>query len=184
MDDPRKPDKREQKLRLYLGRLKEHAAKCSKVTNDLLQYHVQFASLMARRIDEALESENTLKCSGPEMTKLASDISQASNWLSTYVSHMASELTSFVDALDELGVGGRRERSLRERFRRWLKSLLKAVIAIIATISPAISTTLCGVPNPIAIGCAVAFTALGQAASALRAKISGALLEHIALLQG
>jgi polyphosphate kinase len=135
---------------------------------------------MAQRIDDASNSHNNLKYNGPETMKIANDIAEASNWLSIYVKDMAYDLDSFVSALEEIQVKVRvtKERSLIERIRRWLKSLFKAIAAMIAVISPLISDTLCIFPLPATLGCAVAVTVLGKAASAICARDSGALLEY------
>jgi hypothetical protein len=158
---------------------------CSKKTDDILQYHVQFASLMAQRIDDASKSHNNLKYDGPETMKLANDIAEASSWLSIYVTEMTHDLDSFVSALEEIQakVKVTKERSLAERILRWLKSLFKAIAVVIATISPMISNTLCTFPLPVTLGCAVAVTALGKAASLFCEKDPdpGALLENIVL---
>ena len=67
---------------------------CSDTTNEILQRHVLFASLMAQRIDDASKSQYNLKYDGPETTKLAKDISKASRSLSTNVTQMTNDLTA------------------------------------------------------------------------------------------
>jgi hypothetical protein len=138
-------------------------------------------------MDGASKSQNDSKKSeyrddSPETMKLADDVTEASSLLSTYVAVMMDDLDLFVSALEEIRV---KERSLAGRVRRWLKSLFEAIAKVIATIFPVISNTLCTIPLPVTIGCAVAFTVLGNAASAICERDSGALLEHIVLpLQG
>jgi hypothetical protein len=61
MTGSKRPDEREQSLSSCLGRLKEHAGLCSNATNEILQYHVQFADLMAQRIDDASKSQYNLE---------------------------------------------------------------------------------------------------------------------------
>ena len=90
-----------QTLRLYLGRLKEQAGFCSDATNEILQYHVRFASLMAQRFDDASGSQHELNDDNIEMTRLARDIRNASSFLSINVERMKYELDSFVSILKE-----------------------------------------------------------------------------------
>ena len=102
-------------LRFYLGRLKERAGLCSNATNEILQYHVQFASLMAQRIDDASESQYDLMDDDLETTRLAKDIRKASSSLSTNVERMTYELESFVSTLERVQVTMQKEQSLAKR---------------------------------------------------------------------
>ncbi|KAI0261191.1 hypothetical protein BGY98DRAFT_1104501 [Russula aff. rugulosa BPL654] len=162
--DTKKRDEREKTLRFYLGRLKEQAGLCSDTTNEILQRHVLFASLMAQRIDDASKSQYNLKYDGPETTKLAKDINKASRSLSTNVTQMTMTLTHSFRSREGTGHGGK-GRSLAERILRWLKTLFKAIAKIFATLSPSISESLLHHPDSRIRGCAFAVTALGQAAS-------------------
>jgi hypothetical protein len=154
---------------------------CSDTTNEILQRHVLFASLMAQRIDDASKSQYNLKYDGPEMTKLAKDINKASRSLSTNVTQMTNDLNSFVSALEKAQVTMEKEWSLVERILLWLKSLFKAITTIFAVLYPSISDTLRHHPDPRLRGCALVVTALGQAASVFCAMDSGAFLKHIIL---
>ena len=169
--DSNKRDEREKTLRLYLGRLKERAGLCSKETDEILQYQVRFASLMAQRIDDASRSQGNLICDSPEAKELAEDINKASGLLSTNVERMTYELCSFVSVLEKMQG---KELSLLERILLWLESMFNAIAAIFATIA-SISDIVSHCPDPKVRGCALALTALGQAASVL----CGAFLEHI-----
>jgi hypothetical protein len=155
---------------------------CSDTTNEILQRHVLFASLMAQRIDDASKSQYNLKYDGPETTKLAKDINKASRSLSTNVTQMTNDLDSFVSALEKAQVTVEKGRSLAERILRWLKTLFKAIARIFATLSPSISESLLHHPDPRIRGCAFAVTALGQAASVFCAMDSGVFLKYIILL--
>ena len=154
---------------------------CSNATNEILQRHVLFASLMAQRIDDASKSQYNLKFDGPETTKLAKDINRASHSLSTNVTQMTYDLNLFVSALEKVQVTVEKERSLAERILRWLKSLFRAIAMIFAALAPSISNTLRQYSDPNVQGCALAVTALGQAASVFCAMDSGTSLEHIIL---
>ena len=103
MSDSNNPDQRKQTLRFYLGRLKERSGLCSNATNEILQYHVQFASLMAQPIDDASESQYDLIDDDLETTRLAKDIRKASSSLSTNVERMTYELESFVCSREGTG---------------------------------------------------------------------------------
>ena len=154
---------------------------CSNTTNEILQRHVLFASLMAQRIDDASKSQYNLKCDGPETTKLAKDINEASRSLSKSVTQMTNDLTSLVSALEKARVRVKKERSLVDRILGWLKALFKAIAMIFVTLSPSIAEFLRHHPDPRVQGCALAITALGQAASVFCAMDSGAFPEHIVL---
>jgi hypothetical protein len=167
MNDSKKPDEREQTLRVYLGRLKDQARSCSNTTDEILQHHVLFASLMAQRIDDASKSPYNLKYDGPETTKLAKDINKASRSLSTNVTQMMYDLNLFVSTLEKLQVAAKTERSLAEHTLRWLKSLLKAVAGTCPPVSPLSPSA----PFPI--------SALREAATKFCTVDSGALLAYI-----
>jgi hypothetical protein len=131
--DSNKPHERVQTLRFYLWRLKEQAGLCSNTTNEILGRHILFASLMARRIDDASKSQYNLKYGGSETTKVAKDINRASRLLSTNVTQMTNVLNLFVSALEDVQVAMKIERSLAEHILRWLESLFKTIADIIAT---------------------------------------------------
>jgi hypothetical protein len=114
-------------LRFYLGLLKEDAGRCSNETNAILQCHVRFASLMAQRIDDASKSQYNLKYDDSETMRLANDISEAADSLSTYVTKMKDNLNSFVSVLEEIQVTVKKEPSLAEQILGWLKYLFKAI---------------------------------------------------------
>lgn len=175
---PKKPDEREELLRFYLGLLKEDAKKCSNATNAILQCHVQFAFLMAQRIDDASESYN-LKYDNSETTRLASDISDTADLLSTNVSRMKDNLNSFVSDLEEVQVIVKKEPSLGEQILGWLKSLSKAIARILATLCPPISTILLHSADSKVKMSACAVSTLGKAAATFCTPDPGALLEHI-----
>ena len=111
---------------------------CENTANEILQYHVQFASQMAQRIDDASMSQCNLKYDGSETKRLARDISKASRSLSTNVTMMEGSLDSFVSTLEGVQVTLKKGRSQEEQVLRSLKSLFK-VIAILTTVSPPIS---------------------------------------------
>src|ERR1700755_3424088 len=111
----KKPDEREQSLRSCLGHLKEHAGLCSNATNEILQSHVRFASLMAQRIDDASRSQYNLKYDYSETTRLANDISEASRSLSINVRKMNDNLNSLVSVLEDVQVTVKEEPSLAEK---------------------------------------------------------------------
>ena len=178
-------------LRLYLGRLKERAGLCSQESDEILQYHVRFASLMAQRIDDASKTQDNLISDSPEARELAEEISKASGLLSTNVERMTYEIDSFVSALKKMKVAVEtqkplgKERSLVERVLRWLKSMFKAIAAIFAKLTPSIPVIARHHPDPKVRGSVLADTALGQAASVFCRVDSGAFLEHVILpLQG
>ena len=159
-------------LRSCLAPLKEWAGLCSDATNEILQYHVLFASLMAQQIDEASKSQYDLNYDGPlaDTTKLAKDIRNASNSFTTFVERMTNELESFVSALEKVQVTAQKEQSLARR-----------IATIFATLSPSILGTVRYHPDPKIRGSKLANTALGQAASEFCRVDSGAFLEHIML---
>jgi hypothetical protein len=181
MSNSKKPDERERLLRFYLGLLKEDAGWCSNATNAILQCHVQFASLMAQRIDDASKSQYNLKYDESETTRLANDISEASRSLSIYVTKMKDNLNSLVSVLEKVQVTVKKERSLAERILRWLKSLFKSIARIFATFCPPISAFLLHSAEPKAQKTASAVSTLGKAAATFCAADSGAFLEHIIL---
>jgi hypothetical protein len=111
---------------------------CSNTANEILQFHAQFASLMARRIDDASNSQCILKYDGSETKRLARDISKASRSLSTNVTMMKGSLDSLVSTLEGVQVALKKGRSQEQQSLRSLKSLFKA-IAILTTVSPHIS---------------------------------------------
>ena len=114
-------------LRLYLGRLKKRAGLCSDATNEILQYHVRFASLMAQRFDHASKSQHDLKDDDFESIRLAKDIRNASSSLSIDIERMTYELNSFVSIL---------KNTVQKE-----QSLAKRIATIFATLSPPISGT-------------------------------------------
>jgi hypothetical protein len=136
---------------------------------------------MAQRIDDASKSRYILEYDGPETANLAKDINKASRSLSTNVTQMTRDLDSFVSALEKAQIAVEKERSLVERILRWLKSLFIAIAKIFATFAPTIAESLRYHPDPRIRGCALAVTALGQAASVFCAMDSGAFLKHVIL---
>ena len=176
----KEPDERDERLRFYLGRLKDDAVLCSNATNPILQYHVQFASLMAQRIDDASKSQYNLKYDNPlaETTKLAEDICNASNLLSKNVNRMTDELKSFVAILEETQVAVKNERLLAEQTLGWLKSLFNAITSIPATVCLPISALL---PSTDCKRQKSAFlvSTLREAASIFCTADPGAFFEHI-----
>jgi hypothetical protein len=136
---------------------------------------------MAQRIDDASKSRNNLKYGGPETTNLVKEINKASRSLAANVTQMTNDLNSFVSVLEKAQVAVEKERSLVDRILRWLKSLFKAIAEIIATYAPIISESLRYHPDPLIRGCALAVTALGQAASSFCAMDSGAFLKYVIL---
>jgi hypothetical protein len=75
-----------------------------------------------------------LKYDGSETTKLANDTNQACRSLSSYVTPMTDDLSSFLSALEEIEVAAKRERTV--------KSLFKALAKIFVTLGPIISPFL------------------------------------------
>ena len=118
-------------LRLYLGRLKERAGLYSDTTNEIFQYHVRFASLMAQRFDDASKSQCELKDDDLETTRLPKDIRETSSLLSTYVERMKYELQTFVSVLEKAQVTVQKE-----------QSLAKQIATIVTTLSPLASGTV------------------------------------------
>ena len=113
---PRKLDEREQLLRSYLGVLREDAGRCSSATNAILRCHAQFAKLMTQRIDDESISRFTgINYDVSEMSRLASDINQASRELSLYVTNMQRNLTLLVSALEKIEVSVKKEMPKDER---------------------------------------------------------------------
>jgi hypothetical protein len=135
-----KPDEREVELRFYLELLKAYAGHCSNEANKILRCHVRFASLVAQRMDNASKSQYNLKYDGSETTRLAEDISDASDSLSTYVALMKDILDKFVSVLEEVQVTVKKEPSLGERILGWLKYLFQAIARILATVCSSIFT--------------------------------------------
>ena len=141
----------------------------STATDMILQYHVLFASLMARRIEEACESQYNMKHDDSETTRLAKSISKASGSLSITVTSMKDGVDLFISALRNVQVGMKNERSQTERILRWLKSLFKVIAIILDTASPP-STV------PKRQKSAIFVSTLREAAAKIR---PGAFLEHI-----
>ena len=180
----KKPDKREQLLRFYLGLLREDAGSCSRATNAILQCHAQFACLMARRIDDASSKSRFkgLKCDYSETTRLANDIRQASRSLSIQVARMKDNLSSFVSALEKIEVTARKEQTLAGWILGWLKSLFKALAKVFVALGPLVSPFLhCVAPS--VSGIAPAVSTLWIAASAFCRVASGAFLERTILCE-
>ncbi|KAF8497557.1 hypothetical protein F5888DRAFT_297640 [Russula emetica] len=146
-----KPDERERLLRFYLGLLKKDAGRCSNETNEILQRHVRFASLMAQRIDDASVSQYNLKYDDSETTRLADDISEAADSLSTDVTKMMDNLNSFVSVLERVQVTVKKEPSPPEtmgpsppentdpsrlqKFLRWVKNMLQVIARFLAKLA-------------------------------------------------
>ena len=121
------PNKREQLLGFYLGLLKEGACECSKSTNAILQCHVQFANLMAQRMDEASKSQlRALNRDELGTTTLADDINKTSQELLLYVTRMKDNLSTFVSNLEkiEITVGKGQTFTVAEWIWGWIKSFL------------------------------------------------------------
>lgn len=129
-----------------LERLQEHSKSCSNATNEILRSHVQFAFLMAKRIDDASKPRSTLNYDNSETTRLASNIKASAESLSEYVTKMKDDLDSFVSDLEEVQVmlekelsvqvtakkepsvpGTAKEESWLEWMLRLLKSLFNAI---------------------------------------------------------
>jgi len=167
----KKPDDREQELRFYLRLLREDAGWCSNATNEILKVHVQFASLMAQRIDDASESQYRLKYEEKTMS-LANDISEASRSLSIYVTKMKDNLNSLVSTLERIQVTVKEERSLVERILGWLESLFKAIARILVIFCPPISAHLFHSAEPKVQKAAFVVSTLGVAATTFCAAYS------------
>ena len=180
----KKQDERERSLRFYLWHLKEGTRKCSIETDAILKCHVRFASLMAKRIDDAVGSQYNLKCGDySEMVGLANDISAAADSLSKCVTKMRDNLNSFVSVLEGIQVTVKKKPSLVKRILRWLKSLFSVIVKVIAAVCPLISL-LIQPANPAA---ALIVSALGEAAAIICAVMMGlgAFFQDIILpLQG
>ena len=168
------PDKRVQLLRFYLGELKKDAGRCSNKTNEILQCHVQFASLMAQRIDDLSKSQYNLENGDSKTTRLAKGISQKADSLAIYVQKMKDNLEELVTALEEIQVTVKRERSLAEQIWGWLKSLFNAITRIFATICSPISSLFLHSTKSKVRESASAASTLGQAAATFCAVDSGA----------
>jgi hypothetical protein len=181
MSSSTRPDEQERPRRHYLGLLEKHARLCAIEANEIVQRHVRFASLMAQRIDNASESQNNMRYNDSETTELAKDINEAAESLSIYVARMKDNLNSFVCILEDVQITVKKEPSLAERIRRWLKSLLKAIARILATVCPPISAILPHSADPKVKKLAPAFSSLGEAAREFCKAIPGAFLEHIIL---
>lgn len=138
----KKPDGQEQELRLYIVLLKENARRFSNATNKILRYHVQFASLMAQRIDDVPKSQYNLIYDNSETTRIANYIREASDSLSTYVTQIKENLKLFVSVLEEVHVTMKKEPSWAEWILGWLKYLFKSIAMIFATIYPFNSESL------------------------------------------
>ena len=178
MSSSEKPDERVQRLGHCLELLRKHAALCSNATNEILQCHARFASLMAKRIDDASElSQYNLIYESSETTRLAKDISEASRSLSIHIKEMMCDLDSFVSALEEVQIAMKKEPSLAERILGWLKYLFKAVARILAAVCPPISVLLPSVEPKIPIP----VSTLKEGATTFCTADSGAFLEHIIL---
>jgi hypothetical protein len=152
--------------------LKNEAELCSNKTNEILDFHVQFASLMAQQIDDASKSQYYyLEYNNDgQLVELAKKIRHAIHPLSINVERMTHELGSFVPVLEKEQVTVQKE-----------QSVAKQITTIFATSFPSISGTDRHHPDPATRGSRLADTALGQAASELFKANSGAFLEHIIL---
>ena len=142
MSSSEKPDERVRVLQFCLGLLKDDAGWCSNATNDILQYHVWFASLMAQRIDDASKSQYNLKYDDSETIQLANDISEASRSLSIHVTRTMYYLDQFVSVLEDIQVAVKKEPLLAEQILGWLKPLFKAIASILATVYPPVPALL------------------------------------------
>ena len=136
---------------------------------------------MAQRLDDASRSQYNFQYDGPETANLAKEINKATRSLSANVAKMTQELNSFVTGLEKCQVAVKKERSLLERILRWLRSLFKAIAMIFAAFAPLIAAPLRCHPDPLLQGCALAVTALGQAASQFCAIEAGVFLKHVTL---
>jgi len=159
-----KLEPREQLLRLYLELLKDNAGRCSNTTNEILQCHVRFASLMAQRIDDASKSQSNLKYDDRETTRLAKSINKKSRSLSVYVTNMMDNLATFVSHLEKAQVAVKKQ-SWAEWIMGWLKSLFRAIARIFATYCPPVSAFLLHSAGPKAQTSAFAVSTLGKAAA-------------------
>jgi hypothetical protein len=129
--NPEKSDKREEHLRSHLERLRENAWLYSKATDAILQYHAQFASIMAQRINEASRSQHNMQFDDSETTELAKNSSEASRSLSMAVTGVKDGVDLFVSALQNVQVAMKDDRLLADRILRWLKSLFKVIVSIL-----------------------------------------------------
>ena len=166
-----RPNERERLLEFYLGLLREGAGECSKSTNAILQCHVQFANLMARRMEDASKSRlRALNRDELGTTTLADDINKASQELLLYVTRMKDNLSSFVSDLEkiEITVGKEQTFTVAEWIWGWLKSLFIMIAWIFAT------------PGTFIIRTAPAHSPLRREATKFcgAAQALGAFLEH------
>jgi hypothetical protein len=180
MTGSKRPDEREQSLRFYLERLKKHAGLCSNATNEILQYHVQFAGLMAKRIDDASKPQYDLKYDYFETTRLASNIRASADKLSTYVREMNDDLGSFVSVLEEVQATVKEGPSLVESVKNilrwiwgWLKYLFQAIARILAKLSDLL--------HPAEPKREILPSTLEEGAAKFCTADSGAFTEHIIL---
>jgi len=125
-----KPDERERKVRHHLAWLKESASWCSEATNEILRCHVDFASMMERRIKSASKSRFKGLDRDTDTTRLANDIAKASRSLSQNVVKLQSDLASFVSDLEKMDV--KRRQSIVRRILGWLKHLFNALAGVSA----------------------------------------------------
>ena len=174
MNSSEETDEREQRLGHHLGLLKKHTEFCSNATNEILQCHIQFAFLMAQRIDNVSESHYNSRYDDSETTRLANDISGASRLLSTNITEMTHDLGLFASTLEEVQLVVKKEPSQAERILGWLKYLFKAVNRILATVSPPISPLLPSAEPKIQIP----VSNLREGAATF---CTGAFLEHVIL---
>jgi len=181
MSSSKDPNKRDYMLESSLGLLKEDSARCSNETNAILQYHVRFASLMAQRIDNASKSQNNLNYDDLETTRLANDISNSADLLSTYVTEMNNNIKHFVYILEEVQFTMKNEPSLAEQVLGWLKYLFKALATVLATVCPPISAFHLRSAEPKVQKLAPAVSALGRAVATFCTADPGVFLEHIIL---
>jgi hypothetical protein len=169
-------DGREKELRVYLELLKENSVQCSDGINEILELHVQFASLMAKRMNNASNSESKLEYC-PETTVISEKIDDASNSLSIHVLKMQEHLLSLVSVLEEIQVAVKAQ-SLTEKLLGWLKYLLKLIVSVVAKVCFALSSLVSRVePNPKYLSYGI--SALGKAAANFCKVDPGAFSEHI-----
>jgi hypothetical protein len=155
------------RLRSHVYGLKRLARECSEETDEILQYHVRFAPLMAQRIGDASKAQYTVN-TGPEATELAKDINEASRTFSEIVGRMTRELRSLVYTLENIQVKVEKKKEKKQRS----KLLSNAISVILGGSTPPNITTQDGAPTD-------SDTASRQAGSEFR--VAGALLEHIVL---
>jgi hypothetical protein len=131
---------------------------------------------MAQRIDDASESQNNLRYDYSETTRLANDISASADELSTYVTKMINNLSSFVSVLEEIQVTVKKG-SLVESVKNilrwiwgWLKYLAEAITSIPVKISDRLRSAR---PNG-----EIPLSTLEEGAARYLPADSGAFLEH------